>query len=72
MDIMDKNNSIDNVRGRGKGRGSGGPSHQHNTNWGHEEVISCKPKEQIALKQVIDPHTNMIPAIITPNHGIYY
>jgi hypothetical protein len=58
MDTMDKDNSIDNVRGKGKGRGSGGPSHQRNRNWGHEEVmalISWKPKEQIALKQIIDP-----------------
>ncbi len=54
---MDRDNLTNNVRGRGRSKGNGGPSHQCNTNWGHEEVIaliSCKCKEQIALKKVID------------------
>ncbi len=40
--------------------------HHHNTIWGHDEVtalINYKQKEQITLKQVINPHTNMILAI---------
>jgi hypothetical protein len=51
---------------RGRGRGSRGLLCQRNTNWGHEEVmtlINYKHKEQIALKQIIDPHANMILAI---------
>ncbi len=65
-DTMDRNNSRDNVKGKGRGKGSRGPSCHHNINWGHDEgtaLINCKHKEQIALKQVIDPHTNMIPII---------
>jgi hypothetical protein len=48
MDTMDKNNSTNNARGRGRNRSNGGPSHQHNTNWGHEQVMAliiCKHKE---------------------------
>jgi hypothetical protein len=65
-DMMEnsRDNSIDNVKEKGRGKRSVGFSHQHNTNWGHENVmalISCKHKEHIALKQVIDPHFNMIP-----------
>jgi hypothetical protein len=64
-DTMDKNNSTNNVRGKVEAK-EAKVFHHHNTNWGHDEVmtlINCKHKEQIALKQVIDPHTNMIPAI---------
>ncbi len=60
---MDRNNSTNNVKGKGRGKRNKGPSCHHNTNWGHDEVttlINYKHKEQIALKQVIDPHTNMI------------
>jgi len=63
---MDRNNSTNSVKGKGKGKGNRGPSCHRNTNWGYDEVttlIDYKHKEQIALKQVIDPHTNMILAI---------
>jgi hypothetical protein len=68
MDIMDNltNNSTNNVKGKGRSRGSRGLLCQHNTNRGHEKImalISYKHKEQIALKQVINPHANMIPTI---------
>jgi hypothetical protein len=59
----DRDNSTNDVRGKGRSRSNGGPSHQCNTNWGHEEImalISYKHKEQIVLKQVIDPRANMI------------
>jgi hypothetical protein len=59
-----RNNSIDNVKEKGKNKRNVGLSHQHNINRGHENVmalISCKHKEPIALKQVVDPHFNMIP-----------
>ncbi len=54
------------MRGKGRGRGSKGPSYQHNMNWNHEEVmalITCKHKEHITLKQVIDPQANMTPTM---------
>jgi hypothetical protein len=54
----DRDNSTNDVKGRGRSRSTGGPSHQ----WGHEEVmalISYKHKEQIVLKQVIDPRANI-------------
>jgi hypothetical protein len=47
MDIMDRDNSINNVRGRSRSKGNKGPSRQGNTNWGHEEfmaLINCKHK----------------------------
>lgn len=50
MDIIDNstNNSTHNGRKIGSGKKNKGPSCQHNTNWGHEEVmalINCKHKE---------------------------
>ncbi len=66
MDTMDRDNSTNNVRGISISRGNKGLSRQHNTNWDHEQfttLINYKRKEQIALKQVIDPHTNMIPTM---------
>lgn len=59
-----RNNSIDNVKKKGRGKRNVGLSHQHNTNQGHENVmalISCKHKEHITLKQVVDPYFNIIP-----------
>jgi hypothetical protein len=59
-----RNNSIDNVKEKRRSKRSVGFSHQHNTNWGRENVmalISSKHKEHIALKQVVDPCFNMIP-----------
>jgi hypothetical protein len=42
-----RNNSIDNVKENGRSERSVSLSHQHNINWGHENVmalISCKHK----------------------------
>ncbi len=65
IDTMEssRDNSIDNVKEKGRSKRSVGLSHQHNTNRGHENVmalISCKHKEHITLKQVVDPHFNMV------------
>jgi hypothetical protein len=59
-----RDNSIDNVKEKGRSKRSVDLSHQHNTNWGHENMmvlINCKHNEHIALKQVFDRHFNMIP-----------
>jgi hypothetical protein len=61
-----KKNSLDNMRGKGRGRRNKGPSYQHNMNWNREELIAlitCKHKEHIALKQIIDPQANKTPTM---------
>jgi hypothetical protein len=63
MDSMEnsRDNSLDNVKR--KGQRNKGPSHYHNMNWNHKEVmalISCKHKEHITLKEIVDPEANTI------------
>ncbi len=44
---------MENVKGKWKGKGIASPSHLHNTNWNHNEVIAlfnCKQDGHIIMK----------------------
>lgn len=62
--LITPNNANNSAKGKGKQKAS--LVCLRKTNWNFDEVmdlISCKQKQKIALKQIIDPRANMVPIL---------